>query len=288
MGNMHRLGRAALRVCAGLLALLALAIAGGWFWLRGSLPPLAGELTLPGLSAPVRIVRDAAAVPHIRAASIPDAWFALGFVHAQDRLWQMDVSRRIAAGRMAEAFGVGALDTDRLLRALGLARVAENNYRKLDAGSRAVLDAYAAGVNAWLATRSGPLPPEFLLTGLVPEPWRPADSLAWLKVMSLDLGSNWSGELARLRLTQRLPTARIQEFMPPVPYEGEEIDQDRALRRQHVAGEARIGDLSHDLGHHKHSRLTTEWSRTRRTNRPISTGTPPPWPRRRRARPDRV
>lgn len=220
MGMSHRFARTALRTLVVLAAVLALAVAGGWFWLRGSLPPLAGELRLPGLQAPVTIVRDAAAVPHIRAASVRDAWFALGVVHAQDRLWQMEMSRRIAGGRVAEALGPPALDTDRLLRTLGLARVAERNYRNLDDESRAVLDAYAAGVNAWIDAHGGPLPPEFLLTGVRPEAWRPADSLAWLKVMALDLGSNWSGELSRLRLAEQLPTARIQEFLPPTPYAG--------------------------------------------------------------------
>lgn len=220
MGMSHRFVRTAWRTLAVLTALLALGIAGGWYWLRGSLPPLAGELSLPGLQAPVSIVRDAAAVPHIRAQNVHDAWFALGVVHAQDRLWQMEMSRRIAGGRIAEALGATALDTDRLLRTMGLRRVAERNYRNLDAESRAVLDAYAAGVNAWIAAHGGPLPPEFLLTGVRPEAWQPADSLSWLKVMALDLGSNWSGELTRLRLARQLPTARIQDFLPPVPYAG--------------------------------------------------------------------
>ncbi len=219
MGMSHRFARTAWRTLAVLTALLALGIAGGWYWRKPS-PPLAGELSSPACRAPVSIVRDAAAVPHIRAQNVHDAWFALGVVHAQDRLWQMEMSRRIAGGRIAEALGATALDTDRLLRTMGLRRVAERNYRNLDAESRAVLDAYAAGVNAWIAAHGGPLPPEFLLTGVRPEAWQPADSLSWLKVMALDLGSNWSGELTRLRLARQLPTARIQDFLPPVPYAG--------------------------------------------------------------------
>ena len=204
------------------IALLLLAAGLGAIYLiaRQSLPQVAGELAVPGLAAPVDVLRDANGVPHIFARSEADAHFALGFVHAQDRLWQMEMNRRIAAGRLAEVVGPAALDTDRFLRTLGIRRVAEANVRALDADSRRLLAAYAAGVNAFLATKPV-LPPEFWLLGLIgeqrPEPWSEVDSAAWTKMLAWDLGGNWRSELLRLQLARTLPTAAIQQFLPPYP-----------------------------------------------------------------------
>jgi penicillin amidase len=198
--------------------LAALLLAGACFYLRRSLPQTQGEIRLTGLGAPVEVMRDRYGIPHIFAASLEDANFALGYVHAQDRLWQMEMSRRIAAGRLAEILGAGALETDRFLRTLGVRRAAEANLRKLDSETRRLLDRYAAGVNAFLA--SDPvLPVEFWITGARPEPWSPADSVAWVKMMAWQLGGNWQSELLRMRLAKTLPLARIQQFLPPYPGE---------------------------------------------------------------------
>ena len=151
-----------------LLVLAAAAAAGGYLWLRGSLPEIDGERAIRGLAAPVEVVRDRHGIPHILARSEEDALFALGYVHAQDRLWQMEMNRRIGAGRLAEVLGAPALDTDRLLRVLGLYRRAEAGLAHLSPGARRRIDAYANGVNAWLETRTGPLPPEFLILGFEP------------------------------------------------------------------------------------------------------------------------
>ena len=192
--------------------------AGFYLYLRQSLPQTKGEIRLPGLGASAEILRDRYGIPHIFAGSAEDANFALGFVHAQDRLWQMEMSRRIAAGRLAEIVGPGGLETDRFLRTLGVRRAAEANLLTLDAETRKLLDAYSAGVNAFLA--SDPvLPPEFWLTGARPEPWTPADSVAWTKMMAWDLGGNWRSELLRMRLSKTLPLARIHELLPPYPGE---------------------------------------------------------------------
>ena len=210
--------RMVIRVFLGLALVLALAAAAGYAWLRQSLPQIDGSLTLSGLKAPVEIVRDRHGVPHIYAGSVEDAYFALGFAHAQDRLWQMEMSRRIAAGRVAELLGAGALETDRFLRTLGVRRSAEANLRVLDAETRRLLDSYAAGVNAFLA--SGPvLPLEFWLTGAQPEPWTPADSIGWVKMMAWDLGGNFRNELLRMSLARTLPLARIHQILPPYPGE---------------------------------------------------------------------
>jgi len=135
------------------------------------LPVTAGNLSVAGAKAPVRIERDAQGIPTIRAASAEDAWFGLGFVHAQDRLWQMETHRRIGAGRLAEAFGPSAVDTDRFLRALAVRRAAATQWARLDGEARAAMLSYAAGVNAFLKDHLRARPPEFLVLGLQPEQW---------------------------------------------------------------------------------------------------------------------
>ena len=198
------------------LALPALALATGscsWF----SLPSYGGAETVRGLDAPVEIVRDAHAIPHIYARSPEDGAFAMGYVHAQDRLWQLEMQRRTGQARLAEIVGEAAIGTDRFLRTLGLYRVAERNFERLDPDVRAVYEAYAAGVNAWLETRSGLLPPEFQLLGHEPEPWRPADSLVWLKLMAWDLGDNYWDELLRARLADRIDGAELQDLWAQHP-----------------------------------------------------------------------
>ena len=202
----------------GVLALLLVGLSaagGGYLWLRTSVPEVDGELSLSGLSAPVEVVRDRHGIPHILAQSEEDALFALGFVHAQDRLWQMEMNRRVGAGRLAEVLGPAALDTDRLLRTLGLYRRAEGTLAHLAPESRHRIAAYLRGVNAWLEARDGPLPPEFLILGFEPAPWRAADSLVWPKVMALDLSREWTRDLMRLRMSAFLPPDRILDFYPP-------------------------------------------------------------------------
>ena len=202
-----------------LLATLASAALCAFFWYRSaSQPQIKGGIRLSGPGAPIDIVRDAEGIPHIYAESAADAYFALGFVHAQDRLWQMEMNRRIPAGRMAEILGPNAVDADRFLRTLGVRRNAERILNNLSADTRAALESYARGVNAYLANRSGPLPPEFILTGApAPAPWEPADSIGWQTMMAWDLGANWTQELLRMRFAQRLSLQQINEFLPPYP-----------------------------------------------------------------------
>ena len=199
----------------GLLLLAILVTAGACVWL--SVPSYDGTETVAGLDAPVEIVRDAHAIPHIYAASPRDGAFAMGFAHAQDRLWQMELQRRIGAARLSELFGERGLETDRFLRTLGVYRVAERNFAMLSPEIRAIYEAYAAGVNAYLENRSGLLPPEFVLLGHEPEPWRPADSLVWLKMMAWDLGDNFRDEILRARLAERLDPAQLLDLWPPYP-----------------------------------------------------------------------
>ncbi len=202
----------------GLLALTLSALAAALWYRQASQPIVEGTLSLPGLAATVEVRRDAQAIPTIVARNEHDANFALGFVHAQDRLWQMEFNRRLAEGRLAEVLGVSALPTDQFLLTLGVQRVAQRIYESLDVQHRSLIDAYVDGVNAYLATRSGPLPPEFLLTRTpAPAPWTPADSVAWSVMMAWDLASHsMRMELRRLRLAQRFSRAEIDDIYPPL------------------------------------------------------------------------
>ena len=205
-------GFAILLVFVALLAVL--------LWYRqASLPIQEGTFIVSGLQQPVRVERDGHGIPNIVAANERDATFALGYAHAQDRLWQMEINRRIAAGRLAEVLGEPALDTDKFLRTIGIARTAQSIYENLDAEHRDLLDAYAAGVNAYLNKRGGPLPPEFYLTRAPkPEPWTPADSIGWSLMMAWDLARySYSRELRRMQLAQRFSVAEINDFYPPYP-----------------------------------------------------------------------
>ena len=205
------LGRGAL----ALLVVALAAVAGGYLWLRGSLPKIDGERAAYGLAAPVEVVRDRNGIPHVLARNEEDALFALGYVHAQDRLWQMEMNRRIGAGRLAEVLGPPALGTDRLLRVLGLYHRAKATLAHLEPGARRRIAAYVNGVNSWLETREGPLPPEFLILGFSPEPWTAADTVVWAKVMALDLGREWTRDLMRLRMSEFLAPDRILDFYTP-------------------------------------------------------------------------
>ncbi len=155
------------------MAALLLALAGGFYlYLRSSLPQTSGRIVVAGPKATIRIARDADGVPTIIAQDDADAAFGLGFAHAQDRLFQMELMRRYAAGRLAEIFGPTALPVDKEMRVLGLYRAAQQEISYLSPQVSRALTAYAAGVNAFLATRHGALPPEFLLLRFSPEPWQ--------------------------------------------------------------------------------------------------------------------
>jgi penicillin G amidase len=172
---------------------------------------------LAGPSAEIRIERDADGVPRIIAQNDDDLAFGLGFVHAQDRLFQMELQRRYGAGRLSEILGPQAVATDRQMRVLGLYRSAEAAIPSLSKAMNRALEAYAAGVNAFLHWRRGALPPEFLALGLTPEPWRPADSLIWGKLMALQIGGNYRGELLRARMARTIPASDLAFLFPGYP-----------------------------------------------------------------------
>ncbi|MBM3285433.1 MAG: penicillin acylase family protein, partial [Candidatus Aminicenantes bacterium] len=164
----------------GFLVFLALSF-------RFSLPGEKGDIPLQGLTAPVRVVRDSWGVPHVYALTDRDLFFAAGFLHAQERMWQMELLRRAGFGRLSEIFGVATLEHDKLVRNLGLKEAALKDYKSLDEHFVEALNAYSQGVNAWLSSRKLDWPPEFLLLRFRPEPWGALDSLIIKQVQALIL-----------------------------------------------------------------------------------------------------
>ena len=202
-------------------ALLALSLiivaAAAWWFIRAPQPSESGVLSSDALKQNLTITRNAQGVPHIQAANIDDAYFGLGFVHAQDRLWQMMFHRRLSQGRLSEVLGEPTVETDKFIRTLGVTQRAKQTVLEMKASDPVALarmQAYADGVNAFLNTRSGPLPLEFTLTGApAPEPWQVEDSVAWTIMMAWDLGGNWRRELRRLAYAQHWSTEKINDFM---------------------------------------------------------------------------
>ena len=216
------------RILWALLAALILLAAGLAVYVNRSFPALDGELKAAGLKAPVSVSRDAADVTHIKAQSPVDAWFAIGYVHAQERGWQLEFNRRVMHGELSEAFGPATLETDKLLRTLGIMQAAEGQWQALPAEGKVAMQAYSDGINAFYAQTSGfsgqALPPEFHILRVKPggisgKPWTPQDSVGWSLMMALDLGGNWGNEFARLSALKRLSTAQLWQLFTPYPGE---------------------------------------------------------------------
>lgn len=198
-----------------LLLTTCLATAGYVHWrAKQAEPAYAGTLTVAGLSAPVQITFGPHAVPTIRAATREDLFFAQGYVLASERMWQMDLMRRVAGGTLAEVLGERALPADRLFRTLGLGRAARRNLAVLSDEVRGYLDAYARGVNAYRGHAARRLPLEYRIAGFEPAPWQPADSLAIGEYMAFLLSVNLREEVVYLRLAHRLGPERVLELFP--------------------------------------------------------------------------
>jgi len=199
-----------------LAILVAIAVVGVYVFLRRSLPQTDGTITVSGISAPVEIVRDADSVTHVFGATKLDAYYGLGYAHAQDRLWQMEFQRRVGMGRLSEVFGPASVNTDRFLRTLGTGRAARSAWEALAEETKTAINAYVAGVNAFLATHHGSrLPLEFTLLQYEPEPWTGPDVLAWVKMMAWDLSKNYSFELLRHDAVALLGRERAAALFPP-------------------------------------------------------------------------
>lgn len=213
----------------GVLGLVLLLLAGGLVLFavktaRASFPQVSGEVAVPGLAGSVRVQRDALGVPQIYASSLEDLFFAQGYVHAQDRFWEMDVRRHITAGRLSEMFGASQVTTDSFLRTMGWRRIAEQELPLLSPRSTTILDSYSKGVNAYLADHAGDqLSLEYAVLGLQnsdyhPEPWQPADSVAWLKALAWDLRGNMDDEVYRSVMSAAVGVDETEKLFPPYPY----------------------------------------------------------------------
>ena len=195
---------------------------------RQSFPGVTGQINVPGLVGSVEVLRDDYGVPRIYADNAEDLFEAQGFVHAQDRFYEMDFRRHLAAGRLSELYGKSQVGTDTYVRTLGWRRVAEQELPLLAPSTRRYLDAYAAGVNTYLNGRSAAdLSLEYTLLGVqgldyTPEPWTAADSVSWLKVMAWDLGSNLDAEAERAIVTAQLGSSRAAALFPAYPLDGHE------------------------------------------------------------------
>ncbi|WP_311221161.1 MULTISPECIES: penicillin acylase family protein [unclassified Acidovorax] len=221
------------RGAVALVALALLAGAAAAVYVLRSFSALDGRLQAAGLTQPVKVRRDEADVTHIEAATPFDAWFAMGYVHAQERTWQLEFNRRLMHGELSELFGPAALDTDRLMRTLDIAGAARRQYAGLPPFAREALQAYSRGIASFHQHRPQALPPEFLLLGAQPggasgTPWSPEDSVGWALMMALDLSGNWGSEFARLSLARTLPTDRLWQLMPPYPGEAPATSVDLA------------------------------------------------------------
>ena len=209
-----------------LLIILALAIS---FWfVQRTAPETNGEITLSGLEGSVSIYRDQSGTPHIEANSTKDLFMAQGFVTAQDRMFQMDLSRRQASGTLSEVIGESTIDKDKFFRTLGLRRAAEDSYSAYSDEAKQLLEWYADGVNAYIsqAKSKNTLPIEFTLAGYEPNEWTPIDSLTIGKYMAFDLGGHWEGQAFRYYLLQNFSEEEAMDLFPSYPEDGSTVIQE--------------------------------------------------------------
>ena len=213
-----------LRLFTGLIVLGLFVLVIAYYFLSRSLPDYSEDFTLSGVSAPVEIVRNNANVPHIFGKTDEDVYFALGFAHAQDRLWQMTQLRRTAQGRLSEVFGQRTVRIDEIIRRFDLYGLATRSVAAQDEPTKRALQAYANGVNAWIGQVNsgarGRGAPEFFLFPPEIAVWQPADSIAILKLMALELSSHLETEVLRARVSLLLPDARVHDLLPDDPGKG--------------------------------------------------------------------
>ncbi|MFJ3232446.1 penicillin acylase family protein [Streptomyces sp. NPDC086787] len=229
-------GRKARLVVLVLVLAIIGGVAYGAYWsistVRASFPQTTGTINLDGLADPVEVKRDGNGIPQIYASSDADLFMAQGYVQAQDRFYEMDVRRHLTSGRLSEMFGKDQVKNDEFLRTLGWDRVAKDEYdRKLSASTKKYLQAYAKGVNAYLAGKGGAdISLEYAALGFVndykPEQWTPVDSLAWLKAMAWDLRGNMQDEIDRALMTSRLGPQQIADLYPAYPARNKTIVQE--------------------------------------------------------------
>ncbi len=241
-----------------LLAIVLLVLVGfGAFqvYVLQSLAPLTGQAQLNGLSAGVEIQRDASDVTHIHAQNPVDAWRAIGYVHAQERGWQLAFNRQVMHGELSEWLGEPSLETDKLMRTLGIIQAAQAQFDKLPLNTQKALEAYAQGVQAGYASAQWRAP-EFLILGINPakdmKPWTAVDSVGWALMMALDLGGNWGHEFARWMALQTLSTDELWTLLPPYPGEPRGTKVDVAALYQNLGVYAKPSSAKADASNQPH------------------------------------
>ena len=231
-------GAARLALLGGIIAFLLLDLVGGaTLLIRGALPQTTGTIHLAGPHGVITVTRDHYGVPHISASDAHDVFFAQGFVTAQDRLWQMEFNRRVAAGRLAEILGPSVVADDKVLRTLGLARSAQADVARLKPDLHSELDAYTEGVNAFLNSHQNALPLEFHLLGFTPEPWHDEDSIAYGKVVALSLDDTWYIKLARFAVLAKVNAQTAQALFPAYPTDNPTLTDSTGLAQVPLGNE---------------------------------------------------
>lgn len=221
----RKAGIALFSIIAGIVVIALVATGFVVYTIQRSFPQLNGEVALAGLGDEATVQRDELGIPTITASTPEDLFFAQGYVHAQDRFWEMDFRRHVTSGRLSELFGESQLPTDSFLRTLGWRDIAEREVEALDDTTRAHYESYAAGVNAYLDDHRGPDASfEYAVLGLQNdayeiEPWTPADSVAWLKAMAWDLRSNIEEETERAVIAADFTSDQLQQLYPTYPFD---------------------------------------------------------------------
>ena len=210
-----------LKLILGICGVMIVAAIALFFFVRyqltKSFPQTTGSIVYQSLQYPADVFRDEYGVPRITARTDHDALFAMGFVHAQDRLWQMDLQRRAGSGRLSEIFGKVTLPFDRMFRVVGLRRIAEEIERHLSEQTRIDLQAYCEGVNAWRGTTIGKLPIEFDLLRYDPEPWTPVDCIVVARLLAWELNLSWWTDITYGALVARLGEDTVAQILPSYP-----------------------------------------------------------------------
>jgi penicillin amidase len=226
-GKMKRWTQILLIILGILVVFFIIMAIGGWQLLRRPFPETAGTISLPGLQEEVEVYRDEWGVAHIYAQNEPDLFFAQGYVHAQERFWQMEFWRHLGQGRLSEIVGEPTVELDTFIRTIGWNRLAERSrdyYAAEAPEAMAVMEAYAAGVNAYLGEQGDAFSINQTILGMVNEPWEiepwePLDTISWGMVMAYQLSHNWEEELDRVNLIRDLGEAQALNLLPPYPYD---------------------------------------------------------------------
>lgn len=210
-----------IKVLIGTSVTICVLLIAGMFFLRHlvtkSFPVTRGSISLAGIQSQVDVRRDEYGIPHVLAGNEGDLMFAAGYTHAQDRLWQMDLARRIGEGRLSEVFDTATVKFDKLFRTLGFAPLADTLYQHMHPHTKELLERYADGVNAYIESHKGKYPVEFDMLDYEPEPWKPQHSIIIARLMGWEMNFSWWEELTYAELEAKVPPEKFREIIPSYP-----------------------------------------------------------------------